>query len=157
MKKLLFLILFTGVISAASAQQQEGDFQIQAQATYFSAAGTSGGFLYLNASKFLTQNIELGVSPIISFGDGASVNLSLFGNYNFLTSDAKFVPYAGVQILIYNLGGKESLTGFGLKGGLRYFITERVNVDVGPNVTFLAGTTVFIFNAGLGFIIGRKG
>jgi hypothetical protein len=69
-------------------------------------------------------------------------------------SDAKMVPYAGVQVLIYNLGSDfGSQTGFGLKGGLRYFISEKVNVDVGPNITFLDGETLFYFNAGLGFIL----
>lgn len=159
MKKLsLFLLLTVASLTFAFAQQQKGDFQLQAQGTYFSASGFSGGTLFLNGSKFITQNVEVGASPIFTFGGETTINLSIYSNYNFLLNDAKMVPYAGAQLLLFNLGANGgSQTGFGFKGGLRYFITERVNVDVGPSITFLSGTSLFYFNAGLGFILGRKG
>lgn len=157
MKKINILFFLFYVSITLVAQQQKGDFQLQAQGTYFAASGISGGLLFLNASKFITQNIEVGVSPSFSFFGGTSVNLSAYSNYNFLTSNAKIVPYAGAQFLLFNLGVKDgSSAGVGLKGGLRYFITERVNVDFGPSITFLKGGSLFYFNAGLGFILGRK-
>ncbi len=159
MKKLkLFVLLTCASLTFTFAQQQKGDFQLQAQGSYFSASGFSGGTLFLNGSKFVTQNIEVGASPIFTFGTETTINLSAYSNYNFITNDAKMVPYAGAQLLLFNLGAKGgSETGFGLKGGLRYFISERVNVDVGPSITFLKGSSLFYFNAGLGFILGRKG
>jgi hypothetical protein len=153
----LFLLITLSSLTVAFAQQQKGDFQLQAQGSYFSASGFSGGTLFVNGSKFITQNVEVGAAPIIAFGGETTINLSLYSNYNFITNDAKMVPYAGAQLLLFNLGAESgSEAGFGLKGGLRYFITERVNVDVGPSITFLSGGSLFYFNAGLGFILGRK-
>ncbi|CAN5317351.1 hypothetical protein BH09BAC3_BH09BAC3_11650 [soil metagenome] len=156
MKKLFALILFTSVISAASAQQQAGDYQVQAQFAYYSFSGLSYGTLYLNGSKFITDHIEVGISPQLTFSTETTFNLSFYGNYNFLTKDAKMVPYAGASIFLIDLGSENSDAGFGLKGGLRYFLTERVNIDAGPQVVFAGGETLFVFTAGLGFIFGRR-
>ncbi len=170
MKKLFILALFIIAASAAVAQQQQGDFQLQAQASYYSNSfagqSFSVGSLYFNASKFFTDNIEVGVQPFFSFSDASTtVNLSFFGNYSFLTDNAKLVPYGGVQIMFYNLGSDPdfSQTGFGFKAGLRYFVTENVNIDVGPNIAFLSapagapeGSTLFQFTAGLGYIFGKR-
>ncbi len=158
-KQLLFILAFALMFSApVLAQQEKGDFQLQAQGSYYSISGFDGGYIFLNASKFVTQNIEVGASPIISISTQTTVNLSVFGNYNFMLENAKMVPYAGAQLMLYNLGSDlGSETGFGFKGGLRYFITEKVNVDIGPSISFVGGTTLFYFNAGLGFIIsGNK-
>jgi hypothetical protein len=154
-KQILLILAFALMFSApALAQQEKGDFQLQAQGSYYNFAGFDGGYIFLNASKFVTQNIEVGASPIINISTETTVNLSFFSNYNFVLENAKMVPYAGVQLMFYNLGSSfGSETGFGLKGGLRYFITEKVNVDIGPNINFLSGSTLFYFNAGLGFII----
>lgn len=155
MKRIFTMAVLTMLFSSPLvAQQQKGDFQLQAQGSYYSIAGFDGGYIYLNASKFVTQNIEVGASPIISISTATTLNLAFFGNYSFVTKDAKLVPYAGVQLQLYNLGSEfGSQTGFGFRGGIRYFISEHVNIDVGPNITFMEGTTLFYFNAGLGFIL----
>lgn len=158
MKKIhIVLVMILVSFTFAFAQQQKGDLQLQVQGTYFSQGSFNGGFVFFNASKFITQNIEVGASPIISISTKTTVDLSVYSNYNFISGNAKMVPYAGVQLLVKGIGDTASQTGFGLKGGIRYFITERVNVDVGPNITFLSGASLFYFNAGLGFILGRKG
>src|SRR5438105_4979828 len=100
MKKFFTLLLFTGIISAASAQQQAGDYQVQAQFSYYSISGFNTGTLYFNASKFITQNFEIGVSPQIVFSTEDIFNLSFYSNYNFLTKDAKMVPYLGAQVFL---------------------------------------------------------
>ncbi len=169
MKKPLFSLVLLISAATAFAQQQKGDFQLQAQAAYFSNSfagqSFSAGSLYFNASRFVTDKIEVGISPYFIFSDITTVNLSFFANYSFLTENAKMVPYAGVQLLFYNLGSDPdfSQTGFGFKGGLRYFVSERVNIDVGPNISFLSapeglteGSTLFQFTAGLGYIFGRN-
>lgn len=169
MKKLILLVILLVTVTSVYSQQQAGDFQLQAQASYFSnsfAGQTfSAGSLYFNASRFFTDNIEVGVSPFISFSDQTTVNLAFFGNYSFLLDNAKLVPYGGVQVMFYELGSDPdfSQTGFGFKAGLRYFITENVNIDVGPNLVFLSapagyseGSTLFQFTAGLGYIFGKR-
>jgi hypothetical protein len=169
MKKLFFLTILLASVMPAFGQQEAGDFQVQAQASYYSnsfAGQTfSAGSIYFNASRFFTDNIEVGVSPFFNFGDQTTVNLSFFGNYSFLLDNAMLVPYGGVQVMFYNLGSDPdfSQTGFGLKAGLRYFVTENVNIDVGPNIIFLSapagyseGSTLFQFTAGLGYIFGNR-
>lgn len=169
MKKLVILAALLVSASAAFAQQQKGDFQLQAQASYFSNSfagqSFSSGSLYFNASRFVTDNIEVGFSPFIFFSTETTVNLSFFANYSFLADNAKLVPYAGVQVMFYNLGTDPdfSQTGFGLKAGVRYFVSERVNVDIGPNIAFLSapagaseGSTMFQIAAGLGYIFGKR-
>lgn len=157
MRKLIILLSFMIVASGAMAQQQKGDIQIQAQGSYFSNEFIDFGFLYFNASKFVTDNIEIGVSPQFSFSTVTTVTLSVFSNYSFLTADAKAVPYLGAGFSIYDLGSDTSTSGFTLKGGLRYFVTERVNIDFGPSVIFLSGSNLFVINAGLGYIFGKRG
>lgn len=169
MKKLFTLLVCMAFTGLSMGQQQAGDFQVQAQASYFSnsfAGQTfSSGSIYFNASRFFTDNIEVGVSPFFNFGDQTTVNLAFFGNYSILLDNAMLVPYGGVQVMFYNLGSDPdfSQTGFGLKAGLRYFVTENVNIDVGPNIIFLSapagyseGSTLFQFTAGLGYIFGNR-
>lgn len=169
MKKLFTLLVCMAFTGLSMGQQQAGDFQLQAQASYFSNSfagqSFSSGSLYFNASRFFTDNIEAGLSPFIMFSDQTTVNLSFFGNYSFLLENAQLVPYGGVQVMLYNLGSDPdfSQTGFGFKAGIRYFVTENVNIDVGPNLAFLSapsgfseGSTLFQFTAGLGYIFGAR-
>ncbi|MGC4022385.1 MAG: hypothetical protein QM734_10765 [Cyclobacteriaceae bacterium] len=174
MKKILSLILMTGVTFAVSGQQQKGDIQAQAQFSYtsmtVSVSGSSQtvsiGQLYMNASKFITDNVELGVSPILSFvkysGDSqTSLKFSAFANYSFLTDNAKLVPYAGGQLIVdtgaidVDTGKQKTALGFGIKGGLRYFVTENINVDMGPSYSFYSNTNLLIFNIGLGYLFKK--
>ncbi len=156
MKKLLILTAFVISASAAVAQQQKGDYQIQAQAAYYNVSGFDFGNIYFSGSKFVTDRVEIGVSPNITISTVTSVNMTVFANYSFLSGDGKMVPYAGGGITFYDLGGDGALTGITLKGGIRYFVTERVNIDVGPNLVLLEGANLFILNAGLGYIFGSR-
>ena len=156
MKKLAVVIIVCSALSGY-AQQQKGDFQLQTQATYATAEGVSFGFVFLNFSSFLTDHLELGVSPIVSISDEfTSFNMTVFSNYSFLAKDAKMVPYLGAGVTFYDLTGDQPLTGFTFKGGFRYFITESVNVDIGPNLILIEDYSVFLINAGLGFLFGRR-
>lgn len=169
MKKLVLVVLLLIAGGGAFAQQAKGDYQLQAQGSYynnsFNGVSFSSGSLYISASKFFTDNVEIGIAPFFLFGDFSSTNLSIFGNYSFLTADAKMVPYVGAQLLFTGLGTDPdfSQTGFGFKGGVRYFITENLNIDVGPSISFMSapdgateGSTQFVFNFGLGYILKSK-
>ena len=169
MKKFLLIALLLVSGSVAFAQQAAGDFQLQAQGSYFNNSfnglSVSSGSLFVSASRFFTDNVELGIAPFFLFGDFSSTNLSIFGNYSFLTQDAKLVPYAGAQLLFTGLGTDPdfSQTGFGIKAGLRYFVRENINIDVGPSMSFMSaptgaseGSTQFVFNFGLGYILKKQ-
>lgn len=169
--KILFVLLLTAV--AVFAQQQKGDFQVQTQFSYTNMSATVGGSsfsismgqLYGSVSKFVTDKVEVGVSPILSITSAGnfsrtSLKLSLFSNYSFLTENAKLVPYAGASLIMdtggidINTGAEKTTASFGLRGGLRYFVTERINIDVGPSYYFGSFNT-FIMNAGLGYLFGK--
>ncbi|MBS1486657.1 MAG: outer membrane beta-barrel protein [Bacteroidetes bacterium] len=171
MKKTVLFLMMTVAAMATYAQQQKGDFQLQGQISYNSVTDngttTSYGLVQLNVSRFFTDRIEAGVAPILFLNKDAGFSrFAFFGNYSFLTQNAKLVPYAGLQIMLTSqksisvdangniTSGTETTTGFGLRGGLRYFITEKVNIDVGPNITF-DKTSTFIFNVGVGVILGK--
>ncbi|HCW05879.1 MAG TPA: hypothetical protein DGG95_00745, partial [Cytophagales bacterium] len=112
--------------------------------------------------------IEAGIAPLLMLNKDFSMNQTqFFANYSFLTSDAKFVPYAGAHIQLSALkvqsvdpltGNSTSTTktsvGFGFRAGIRYFLTENVNIDVGPRISF-GDQSSFIFAAGVGVIIGK--
>jgi len=153
MKKFLFIAFLLAAVSTAIAQQQKGDMQIQAQAAYIDVAGSGSGTVYLNMSRFVADNIELGATPIVTFSSAVTtLNLSLFGKYSFLTADAKLVPYVGAGVTFIDLTGDYGTTGFTLTGGTRYFITEQVNIDLGANLIFVEGENAFLLLAGLGYI-----
>lgn len=162
MKKISFVLLLTFFSVVVHAQQKKGDFQLQGQISYnsISVSGTSVSFgmIQVSGSYFFTNQIEAGVAPMLILNKDFAMNQTqLFANYSFLTSDAKFVPYAGAQIQVNSVkfgGDTQSSAGFGLRGGIRYFITESVNIDVGPRISF-GDQTTFIFAAGIGVLIGK--
>ncbi len=189
MKKILTLALITLAI-AAQAQQQAGDLSIQFSGNYSSVrTNTFGvedkiyaGNIYLKIGKFFTQNIEMGLKPAISFfGEPvrisandpnktenklrANVGLGLYGTYSFLTADAKFMPYGGAEINYTPLGDYSSMN-LGPYAGLKYFITEKINLDANvnylinlansyPKVDEYSISPLFQLNIGIGVIIGK--
>jgi hypothetical protein len=167
---LALLILTTGTV--AYSQQDKGDVNVAFSGTYTSNKLYSFGQIFIKGGYFVTKNIEAGIKPQFLFGDGFSGSgVGLYGTYNFLTKDAKLVPYAGLEINHSSLksggGGEESgkmkQTNMGLYGGSKYFITESLNVDAGLNLSFnLASNpsemdlgTIFQFQVGVGFIVGN--
>jgi hypothetical protein len=165
MKKIHLLFLMMIASFASFAQQEKGD-QVIRFFVNFNKQESADAMMNLNFKygKFITQNIELGLSPSLSLG-GGSTTLSFegYGNYNFLLSDSKVVPYVGANlgvITIETKGADESTSAFtyGANAGFRYFISEKVNVDTG--LAYSAFTLEGIsssqidLNIGLGIIIG---
>jgi hypothetical protein len=172
MKKSLvvaLLILVAG--TTAYSQQDKGDVNVTFSGTYTSNKLYSFGQIFIKGGYFVTKNIEAGIKPQLLFGDGFSgTGVGLYGTYNFLTKDAKLVPYAGAEINHSSLksgGGEESgkmkQTNMGLYGGSKYFITESLNVDAGMNFSFNLASNpsemdlgmIFQFQVGVGFIVGN--
>jgi hypothetical protein len=189
MKKLL-LVALSVIAFTAHAQQEKGDLAIQFSGNYYSQKidfGTTefksfAGNIYLKVGKFFTPNIELGVKPNVSFFpefdskivDGkivskqklrSNVGFGVYGTYSLLTADAKFMPYAGGEIS-YVPSGDESTINFGPYVGVKYFLTEKVNIDGNMSYLVNLGSTyanqndiniggLFTFNIGVGVILGK--
>ncbi len=190
MKKIITILAFCGSLSVY-AQQEKGDLAIQFSGNYYSQRIKFGneterslnGNIYVKIGKFFTPNLELGVKPNIRFylesefeivdGKGSEkkkfatdIGFGLYGTYSFLTADGKFMPYAGAE-LNYVPIQKEATINLGPYAGIKYFVTERINIDA--NLIFLLnlGSTyeqprdfyeigpLFTYNVGIGVIIGR--
>ena len=109
-----------------------------------------------------------GVEPSIMLSSlFTQLSLGVYGTYNFILPDAKMVPYAGLRLStalrslkVTDINGgsthdNKGSANFGVYGGLRYFITERVSVDSGLSYD-IGQINVLQFQIGLGVIIGRK-
>ncbi len=165
MKKINLLLFFVVLSSAAFAQQEKGD-QVIRFFVNFNKQENSDASMNLNFKygKFVTQNVELGISPSLSLGGGTTtLSLEGYGNYNFLLPDSKAVPYIGANlgvITIETKGADTSTSAFtyGLNGGFRYFISEKVNVDTGLSYSAFTmegiSSSQLDLNIGLGIIIG---
>lgn len=188
MKKLLTIALLALTISAY-AQQQAGDLSIQFSGNYNSNKTTFddvetkqfSGNVYIKIGKFFTQNIEIGLKPNIFFyGEPepvdndpektenklrANVGLGLYGTYSFLTADAKFMPYGGAEVNYFPIGD-ESTMNLGPYAGVKYFLSERINIDT--NINYLINlansypssdsykiSPLFQLNIGIGVIINK--
>lgn len=190
MKKLSVFVAFIALVVSAKAQQQQGDLAIQFSGNYFSQKVTFadfevksfGGNIYVKLGKYFTQNLELGVKPNVGFFpeseseevDGETVikqklkanfGFGLYGTYSFLTADAKMMPYGGAEIS-YVPSGDESTINLGPYAGVKYFLSEKINVDA--NLSYLLGLAstygqsdnakiggLLNFNLGIGVILGK--
>ena len=168
-KFLSLVVLFLILCLTAYAQQEKGDKVFRFNGSY-SKYGNADGFAFLNlkAGYFINKNIEAGVEPTIILGGGFSqLSMGVYSTYNFITPDAKMVPYAGLRVSAAlqslkvpdGLGGTTSSSkgsgNLGLYGGLRYYITERVNLDSGISYDF-GSINVFQWSIGIGVILGRR-
>jgi hypothetical protein len=190
MKNTIIPAILLFLANICLAQQQKGDLAIQFSGNYYSQKITFGkeeekffaGNIYVKMGKFFTQNLELGVKPNITFFpdfESKIVNneiqtkkklktnfgFGLYGTYSFLTADAKMMPYAGAEIS-YVPTGKESTVNLGPYAGVKYFLTEKINIDGNMSYLLNLGDTygrsvdvsiggLFTFNLGIGVILGK--
>lgn len=151
-------------IPPAFAQQEKNDLVIRFSGSYTQVEGEEGDAVFdFKFGKFFTRNIEVGINPILSLAPTESIYLLAgYGTYNFITSNAKLVPYTGVTAgaLIIESSGIETITAgtFGFNGGFRYFISEKVNIDTGINYIRYelqdVGVGLLQVNIGFGVILG---
>jgi len=170
MKKLLFISVLCLAAGSLYAQQEKGDQILRFNGSY-SKYGEGDGTLSLNikAGRFLTKNVETGLeTSLMTSASFVNTSYGFYGTYNFLTKDAKMVPYAGFRASLTStqfsytdpLTGSETTTknnyaAAGLYGGLRYFLSEKVNIDTGLSYDF-GKINILMWNVGLGIIIGQK-
>jgi outer membrane protein W len=161
----ILLGLFAFLISLVSfSQQQAGDLALQFSGNFSSQrfeianvpARIISGNIYVKVGKFFTQNLELGVKPNFFFTPDVKVNnqdptknrttiktsvgFGLYGAYSFLTANAKFNPYCGAEVN-YLPSGDEAFVNLGPYIGVRYFVTERINIDANANWLINLGST----------------
>jgi len=190
MKKLSVIVALLAFFVSATAQQQQGDLAIQFSGNYFSQKVTFndteiksfGGNIYIKLGKYFTQNLELGVKPNIAFfpktetetvgGEtkfkqklDANFGFGIYGTYSFLSNDGKMLPYAGAEIS-YVPSGEESTVNLGPYAGVKYFLSEKINVDANLSYLLGLGSTygtsddvkiggLLNFNLGIGVILGK--
>jgi hypothetical protein len=192
MKNILTLL---AVMASASlfAQQQKGDLSIQFSGNYFSQKVKyptytfkyGAGNINIKIGKFFTDNLEMGVKPNISFFQfteapvttgsdkkkaettfTTNFGFGIYGAYSFLTANGKFLPYCGVE-LNYAPSDEDATINLGPYGGVKYFVTERVNVDANISWLINLGSTyeqvrgfydirpLLNFNVGVGVLLGK--
>jgi hypothetical protein len=151
-KTLIIFALLLG--TTCFAQVEQGDINLSGSVTFTSTDGTNSGLIFGKGGYYITQHIEAGSLVGVFLSEFTAFIFGPYGTYNFLTQDAKLMPYAGGQVLVFATEGF-SFTSFGLYGGAKYFVTEAVNVDAGLSLlTGDSGTTVAV-TVGLGFVIGK--
>lgn len=164
-KQLLVLAVFlVVVIIPVLAQQEKGDKVIRFSGSYSKVEGDDGeAFFDIKLGKFITKNIEVGINPELNLAATESLYLlAAYGTYNFITGNAKLVPYAGITAgaLIIDSTGIETITTatYGGNLGFRYFISEKVNIDTGALLVNFQNKDVSVsllqVNIGFGVIIG---
>jgi len=160
LSSILICIVLVSFFSNAYSQVQKGDMNIGFSSSFSTQSGTPRNMIItglISAERFFTDNISVGLGPVVSVitSDGSLTSIygaNLFGNYNFLTKGGKLLPYVGIlgsinQSIsnsdtksqqngnqIVNSGNSTvSFYGAGAKVGTKYFITEKINLDANVN------------------------
>lgn len=158
---LAVIILFSALFfNNAFSQVQKGDFNIGLSSSFTTQSGSPQNINItglLSVERFFTNNISVGLAPLLTIITAKSsltsiYGVNVFGNYNFLTKGAKFLPYVGLVASInQSISNQDSKTGqngnqvvdsgnttvsfygIGGKAGAKYFLTERINLDANVN------------------------
>jgi len=188
MKKVYALVLSL-IAFASYGQQQAGDLSIQFSGNYSTSKVEYDGIkvknffgnIYVKVGKFFTPNLELGLKPNVFFTPKVKANddpkktkyslktdfgLGLYGTYSFLLPNGKFLPYAGAEINYLPIQDDASVN-LGPYAGVKYFLTEKINIDANLNCLINLASTygndftdvefspTFQFNIGIGVIISK--
>jgi hypothetical protein len=137
----------------------------------------------LKFGKFLSSKFELGIKPNLSFSPGidyatgarggvdVSLGFGTYATYSFLSANAKAFPYLGLELNMTPQGkdaegNTNTTTNIGPYAGMKFFLNERVNLDVGAeylaNISSSYESTdvkiggLFFFNIGIGVVFGKR-
>ncbi len=159
MKKLLIIMVLLMAVSAAYAQVEKGDINLSGSLSYTKFPKIDGmGQFDAKVGYFFSSNIEAGTTIQLFFAGGETgFGLGPYASYNFLTQDAKLMPYAGAGFSFFTFSSMTS-TSVGLNGGVKYFLTEKINIDTGITLQQSFGDfdgTMFMARIGIGFIMGK--
>jgi len=169
MKKLALFVFALIVSTVAFSQVEKGDVNATAAVSFTSQKfkdfddPTNMSNITVRAGYFFTNNIEGGLSLSVSgtsFAGESSTTVGWgpYAVYNFLTADAKMLPYVGANFYSMSMEGIDPINQIGAFGGAKYFLTEVVNIDASLNYTSwlgdIKGSTI-LFNVGIGINFGR--
>jgi len=156
--------------STAFGQQEAGDIEFIGSLQYYTTVGTdydsSSGSIRAKIGLFLSDSLELGVSPRIRISktsgyDGDSetettIGTGFFGMYSFLMGDSTIVPYVGGQVEINDIEEVGDTMSAGVGGGVKFYFSEKAFVDFNGNYGFPlwedAEGGVLTLYAGLGYL-----
>ncbi|MEP2774156.1 MAG: outer membrane beta-barrel protein [Fulvivirga sp.] len=178
----LLSILLGCLTSTLFAQVQKSDHNLGFSLDMNAVGGESSESrtnIYVSYTYFLSNRVSLGFGPRFGISKDSEDNkttisgYNVFLNYSFLTNGGFVLPYLGVQYS--KVGQKQedsekfTTTSIGGNFGLKFFVTERLNIDNNFSLTrMIAGSdtlddlgidvdgTIIQLNIGLGYIIGRK-
>lgn len=165
MKKLVLFVVALIVSTAAFSQVEKGDISGTANVSFSSTKPEGADAIKMaqfniRGGYFFTNNIEGGLTlAITNAAEVTTTSIGPYAVYNFLTADAKFLPYLGANFLsqMSNTEGTDSINQLGGFGGVKYFLTEVVNVDASLNYTTWLGDysgSTLTFNLGIGINFG---
>ena len=165
MKKLVLFVCALVMSTVAFSQVEKGDITGTANVSFSSVKPKDGDAINmanfdLRAGYFFTNNIEGGLTLSISnAAEITATGIGPYAVYNFLTADAKLLPYVGANFLNFNTGveGADAINQLGGFGGVKYFLTEALNIDASLNYTSWLGDfsgSSLRFNLGLGINFG---
>lgn len=189
--KIKLCVFFFYIAFVSFSQQQAGDLALQFSGNFVTQrfeinnvpSRIIQGNVYVKIGKFFTPNLEMGVKPNFFFTPNVRVNnqdptknkttlktsvgFGLYSAYSFLTANGKFNPYVGAEIN-YQPSGNEAFVNLGPYAGLRYFVTERINIDANLNWLINLGSTYdqstrnglevspsLNLNIGVGVVLGK--
>lgn len=159
MRKLILIACMTLVVSiSAFSQVEKGDINLSGSLSFQKFSDVDGsGIFDAKGGYYFTQNIEAGANMSVIFSDATLVGFGPYASYNFLTQDAKLLPYAGANLLFIT-SDNLSVTAFGVNGGAKYFLTEIINIDASMSLQKATGDldgTLFVMRVGIGFLLGK--
>jgi hypothetical protein len=159
MKKLTMIaFIVLGASTSAFSQVEKGDINLSGSLTFQKFSDIDGSGLFdAKAGYFFSQNIEAGANMSIIFSEATALGFGPYASYNFLTEDAKLLPYVGTNLLFIT-ADQLSVTALGVNGGAKYFLTEIINVDASMSLQKAFGDldgTLFVMRVGIGFLLGK--
>jgi hypothetical protein len=163
------LVLSLCLASPAAAQASKGDQEvilfgslttnIQKDFSGGRTTSTNGNF-FLNIGQYVTDALEVGGGPLISFqavqGGGTSSDLGLntFLRYHLGNSSARSKPYVGAEYLVTSVKNDVANSQYvQMLVGVKNYMSERAALDMAGAYGFLpnhaADRQVFTFRMGI--------
>lgn len=157
-----------------TAQQQQGDIDLQLSGSVLTTVGQEGAsvssaLVQARGSYFVTDRLALGAFPSLVHARSETevagvwrevsetkVGLGFFANYSFLSDDAVTVPYLGAQFYRIDVTDENESGWIGANGGLRFYINRSTAFDVGGNYLIGLGDrggALVLMQFGLGFLL----
>ena len=174
------MVLALFFATAAQAQQQKGDIELQLAGSFFTTVASevsiNVGTLSGKIGPFITDNIQIGIGPTLTITtttlttvapitgrtESRSSTTVTFGStafitYSFLMKDTRVVPYVGASYYKVDFSRASERGWLGANAGMRYFFTKRTSLDF--SATFLKTLTeqergsMLLFSFGISFLV----